>query len=69
MYSMPVDYRLSFRFDSLSKITEVHVPIAVVYGERDPMIPFELGHRLYSAAAAPKKFFPEHAEIHEGENQ
>jgi fermentation-respiration switch protein FrsA (DUF1100 family) len=66
MYSMPVDYLLSSRFDSLSKITQVHAPIAVVHGERDPVIPFELGRQLYSAAAAPNKFFPGQAEIHEG---
>jgi fermentation-respiration switch protein FrsA (DUF1100 family) len=66
MFSMPVDYLLSSRFDSLSKIQQVHAPIAVVHGKRDPVIPFELGQRLFDAAAVPKKLFPVAAEIHEG---
>src|SRR3989442_1029020 len=46
MFSIPVDYLLSARFDSLSKISLVHSPVAVVHGKRDPVIPFDLGYEL-----------------------
>lgn len=65
-FSLPIDYFLRARFDSLSKIGSVRAPIAVIHGKRDPVVPFQLGQELFDAAASPKKFFPIDAEIHEG---
>lgn len=65
-FSLPVDYFLRARFDSLSKIRNVRSRIAVVHGTRDPVIPFALGQQLFDAAPAPKRFFQVDAEIHEG---
>lgn len=65
-FSLPVDYLLSSRFDSASKIPQIRVPIAVVHGKRDPVIPFDLGQHLFEAAVGPKKFFSVDAEVHEG---
>jgi hypothetical protein len=66
MFSLPVDYFLSTRFDSLSKIRKVRAPIAFVHGKHDPVVPFDLGRQLFDAAPEPKKFFQVDAEIHEG---
>jgi uncharacterized protein len=65
-FSLPVDYFLSARFDSLSKIQNLRVPVAVVHARRDPVIPFDLGQELFNAAHEPKRFFPVDAELHEG---
>ena len=44
------------RFDSLSKISRVHVPLLFFHGDRDNIVPFKLGRRLFEAALQPKAF-------------
>jgi pimeloyl-ACP methyl ester carboxylesterase len=53
---LPVGLILTQRFDVLSKIGEVKVPILITHGARDTIVPIEMGERLYEAASAPKKF-------------
>ena len=65
-FSIPVDYLLSARFDSDSKIRAVQSPIAVIHARKDPVIPFVLGQRLFDTASDPKEFFAVEGEIHEG---
>ncbi|MDA1347904.1 MAG: alpha/beta hydrolase [Chloroflexi bacterium] len=45
------------RFDSLSKIGEVRSPVMVLHGDRDELIPIEVGRELYDAAGEPKRFY------------
>lgn len=66
MFSLPVDYLLGARFDSISKIPNVRAPIAVVHAKGDPVIPFVLGQQLFDAATSRKKLFPVDAPEHEG---
>ncbi len=49
------------RFESLDKIKKVEVPVLVVHGERDRVIPVEHGKRLFAAANEPKHavFYPQ----------
>ncbi len=65
-FSIPIGYAFRTRYDSLSRVPSLHVPIVVVQGTRDPIIPSEFGRRIFAAATAPKLFFPVNAEIHEG---
>jgi fermentation-respiration switch protein FrsA (DUF1100 family) len=44
------------RFDSLARIRRLSVPILIAHGDRDEMIRFELGERLFAAAKEPKRF-------------
>ena len=53
---LPVGLILTQKFDALSKIAEVKVPVMVAHGTRDSVVPFEMGEELYNAANAPKKF-------------
>lgn len=46
------------RFDSLSKITQVHTCTLIVHGTRDRLTPFSMGERLFANAPRPKFFFP-----------
>lgn len=43
-------------FDSLSRIRKVGAPLLFFHGDRDEVVPFELGRRLYAAAPQPKAF-------------
>ncbi len=45
------------RFDSLARIARVSVPILVAHGDRDEIVPFEMGERLFAAAPGRKRFF------------
>ena len=53
---LPVGLILTQKFDVLSKIGEVKMPVLVTHGTRDSIVPVEMGERLYAAANAPKKF-------------
>ena len=44
------------RFDSLSRIASLRVPYFAAHGDRDAIVPFELGERLFAAAPQPKRF-------------
>jgi uncharacterized protein len=43
-------------FRSRDWIGDVHVPVLVVHGDRDTVVPFEQGQRLYALANDPKQF-------------
>jgi pimeloyl-ACP methyl ester carboxylesterase len=41
---------LPYRFDSLASIPRVTVPILILHGDRDEVVPFSMGERLFAAA-------------------
>ena len=45
------------RYDSLSKIKDVRSPVMVVHGDRDDIVPIDLGRDLFDAANGPKRFY------------
>lgn len=53
---LPLEPLITQRFDSVSKIDKVKVPVMVVHGSRDRLIPVDLGRRLYERATATKRF-------------
>jgi len=58
LYPVPLSqYVPKSRFDSLEKIQRVRVPILIVHGTRDEVVPFSMGEMLYRAALEPKLFF------------
>ena len=44
------------RFDTLARLDRLHVPLLVAHGDRDEIVPYELGERLFAAAGEPKQF-------------
>src|SRR5438128_3788983 len=44
------------RFDSLARIGTLSIPVFVTHGDRDEVVPFVLGERLFAAARQPKRF-------------
>ena len=53
---LPVSLILTQKFDTLSKIGEVRVPVLIAHGTNDSIVPFKMGEALYQAAKAPKRF-------------
>ena len=46
------------KYDSLSKIGEVGLPVLIFHGTRDDVVPFAQGEELFRAAREPKTFVP-----------
>jgi uncharacterized protein len=53
---VPVGPLLTQRFEALRKVADINSPLLVVHGERDTMIPSDLGRKLFEAARGPKAF-------------
>ncbi len=51
----PLDLILTEKFDSLAKISQLKVPLLVMHGTADEVIPFKMGKVLFDAAKVPKK--------------
>lgn len=54
---LPVRAICSFRYDAARRLAHVAAPKLLASSRNDQLIPFELGWRLYEAAAPPKRFF------------
>jgi hypothetical protein len=44
------------RFDAIGRIGTLRLPVLVAHGDRDEIVPFALGVRLFEAANEPKRF-------------
>ncbi len=51
---LPVGLLLRDRFDAIDQIQRIRVPLLVIAGGRDRIVPIDNSRRLYDAAAAPK---------------
>jgi len=52
---LPVHLLLKDRFDSLSKIANVHMPLLFFHGEQDNIVPIAAGKTLFAHALEPKE--------------
>jgi len=58
-YVLPVPglrHVVSSSYDSLSRIRDVKVPLLVLHGTEDAVVPFDLGRKLFESANDPKSF-------------
>ena len=53
----PVGPLLSTKYDSLAKIGQLRVPLLVLHGTADEIVPFVQGRKLFEAAGEPKRFY------------
>ncbi len=62
---MPVRLLMKDQFRSDEKISEVRVPVLVMHGVRDDVIPIAFGEQVYKLVRGPKKFvrFPDGGHI------
>lgn len=57
---IPVPWLLKDKFDSATKIKQIHCPLLIFHGEEDKTIPIRHGMELFEKATVPKEahFFP-----------
>ena len=55
---LPIGPFLQTQYDVRDKIKRIKVPLLVLHGDRDEIVPFEQGKTVFDAAPEPKKFFP-----------
>ena len=48
---------LKDKYDSIKKITKVKIPIFIMHGKKDPIVPFAMGAELFEEANNPKHSF------------
>jgi fermentation-respiration switch protein FrsA (DUF1100 family) len=53
---IPVRLLMKDQFRSIEVVGKVKVPILMLHGERDPVVPIASGRELYAAAPEPKRF-------------
>lgn len=53
---LPVRLLMKDRFQSTDWIGKVHMPVLILHGTRDSVIPFRFGRRLFEMANSPKQF-------------
>ncbi|MCC6886949.1 MAG: alpha/beta fold hydrolase [Hyphomicrobiales bacterium] len=53
---LPVRWLMKDQFRSDLRVVKVTVPILILHGDRDPVVPIASGRRLYELITAPKRF-------------
>ena len=53
---LPIRWFCYFRYDSVSKAPRLNIPKLFAHSPQDDLIPYDLGEKLYQAAAPPKEF-------------
>lgn len=70
---VPVRWILIDRYETLTKIASVHMPLLLLHGERDAVVPVKFGRQVFAAANPPKHaaYFPQagHNDVYTAEAQ
>lgn len=56
-FGLPVDWLLGAEFNLADRLAALSLPVLVVHGDRDDIIPIELGRQVFDAAREPKAFY------------
>ena len=57
---LPINLVLKDRYDSIEKIQSITVPILIMHGKKDNIVPQKMGLELFEKANEPKfNYFPE----------
>ena len=51
---IPVGFLLKDRYENDRKIKNIHIPVLVLHGEVDQIVPFRMGKKIYEIANQPK---------------
>jgi|TARA_B100000035_G_scaffold142820_1_gene121544 hypothetical protein len=58
---IPVSLLLKDKFDNKNKIKNINIPVLVMHGEADQIVPFFMGKKIYEIAKEPKySYFTKH---------
>ncbi len=61
---LPFPGLLQTKYDNLAKLPTIRVPLLILHGDQDEVVPLRLAHRLFEAANPPKTFYTIHAAHH-----
>jgi len=53
----PVSFLLKDKFESHNKINKISVPILIIHGKVDKIVPYSMGKKMYELARQPKFFY------------
>ena len=53
----PVRFLLRDKFESYKKITNISVPVLIIHGKVDKIVPYDMGKKMYELANEPKFFY------------
>jgi uncharacterized protein len=56
-WMLPVDWLLTQRFDSLTKVRSLKMPVLYIHGTADATIPATMSEALFAASPQPKRLF------------
>ena len=54
---IPVNLLLKDRFENFKKIKNINSPILIMHGEKDTIVPYSMGKKMYKLANEPKYFY------------
>jgi hypothetical protein len=54
---LPVRWLVRSRYDTLGAVRRVRVPVLVLHGDQDEIVPFDMGEQVFAAAPEPKAFY------------
>lgn len=63
---LPAQWIIRDRYDNLSKIPQIHIPILILHSPQDDIVPFAMGRKLFEAASGDKTFFEMTGDHNEG---
>ena len=53
----PVSFLLKDRYESYKKINNIFVPVLIMHGKVDKIVPYDMGQKMYALANEPKFFY------------
>ncbi|MEG4864375.1 MULTISPECIES: alpha/beta hydrolase [unclassified Microcoleus] len=56
-WMFPIDFLLTQRFDSLSKVDRLQMPVLFIHGTADTVVPSPMSKKLFDAAPEPKQLY------------
>jgi fermentation-respiration switch protein FrsA (DUF1100 family) len=54
---LPIGLLLQTRYDVVEKVGRIKVPLLVLHGDHDDVVPYEQGKKVFAAAREPKEFY------------
>lgn len=54
---LPAHWLLGSRFSLIERLKSIHVPVLMIHGDQDSIVPFPLGEQVFLAASEPKSLY------------
>jgi fermentation-respiration switch protein FrsA (DUF1100 family) len=54
---LPIASLLRTRYDTVEKVRRIKVPLLVIHGDEDDIVPYDHGKEVFAAAPEPKEFY------------